>query len=52
MKYGDQSDGVSSDSSPSEDNLDSKDMAELMPVKIKPKPILTKAKSFKRKKSF
>ena len=32
FEYGDQSDGCSSDSCPSEDNLDDNDMAKLMPI--------------------
>lgn len=35
MKFGDLSDGCSSDSCPSEDNLDERDMAKLFPVKTK-----------------
>ena len=37
FEYGDQSDGCSSDSCPSEDNLDDNDMAKILPIKKKPK---------------
>ena len=56
MKFGEQSDGCSSDSCPSEDNLDDNDMAMILPIKKKPKkpkkekPVLKKQPSVKIEK--
>jgi len=49
MNYGDLSDGVSSDSCPSEDNLDEKDLAQIMPIVIK--KVKTKSKEKDKEKS-